>query len=141
VALIRRSPADVLDLDLLSLTLHPQPFKNPRACRTNCFLLPPLTFPTSRRLTSSAMASSSNLVSSRQPPFIYGTAWKKDQTAVLVKEAVRAGFRAVDTAAQPRHYQEDLVGKGLREAYSQGLVRRDGIYVSSARRSHFGAVS
>ena len=36
---------------------------------------------------------------------IYGTAWKADRTAKLVYHALQAGFRGVDTAAQPRHYQ------------------------------------
>jgi diketogulonate reductase-like aldo/keto reductase len=63
------------------------------------------------------------------PEFIYGTAWKKDQTKRLVKEALAAGFRKVDTAAQPKHYQEDLVGEGLREAYAEGIVRREDLIV------------
>ena len=46
------------------------------------------------------------------PSFIYGTAWKKDGTAALVRTAASAGFRAIDTANQPRHYQEPLVGGG-----------------------------
>ena len=28
---------------------------------------------------------------------LYGTAWKKDQTTQLVKQAFEAGFRGVDT--------------------------------------------
>ncbi|KAB8264604.1 NADP-dependent oxidoreductase domain-containing protein [Aspergillus pseudonomiae] len=43
------------------------------------------------------------------PVFIYGTAWKKDRTTDLVYQALNAGFRAVDTAAQPKHYREDLI--------------------------------
>ncbi|KAL3778470.1 hypothetical protein ACHAW5_003933 [Stephanodiscus triporus] len=39
-------------------------------------------------------------------------AWKKDDTADLVYEAVHAGFRFVDTACQPRHYDEAGVGHG-----------------------------
>lgn len=65
-----------------------------------------------------------------QPAFIYGTAWKKDQTKELVKEALAAGFRRFDTAAQPKHYQEDLVGEALREAISEGIVKRNSVYVS-----------
>lgn len=63
------------------------------------------------------------------PVFLYGTAWKKDRTAELVYTAVQNGFRAIDTAAQPRHYQEDLVGDGIRKAIADGLVRREDIYV------------
>ncbi|KAF1998480.1 aldo-keto reductase-like protein [Amniculicola lignicola CBS 123094] len=63
--------------------------------------------------------------------FIYGTAWKKDKTKELVKEAVANGFRAIDTAAQPRHYQEPLVGEALQELYRSGLVKRQDIYLQT----------
>lgn len=82
---------------------------------------------------SRSMASASGNPASRlndeEPAFIYGTAWKKDQTKKLVKEAIVQGFRRVDTAAQPRHYQEALVGEALREAYTEGLVTRADLYV------------
>lgn len=64
------------------------------------------------------------------PVFIYGTAWKKDRTVDLVHQAISAGFRAVDTAAQPRHYREDLVGEGIRRAIKDGTVRREDLHVS-----------
>lgn len=64
------------------------------------------------------------------PVFLYGTAWKKDQTTDLVHQALRSGFRAVDTAAQPKHYREDLVGEGMRRAIKDGAVRREDLYVS-----------
>lgn len=63
------------------------------------------------------------------PVLVYGTAWKKEQTADLVYKAIRAGFRAIDTAAQPKHYREDLVGSGIRRAIREGIVRRDELYV------------
>jgi diketogulonate reductase-like aldo/keto reductase len=69
-------------------------------------------------------------ISRSSSTFIYGTAWKKENTTRLVKEALAAGFRGIDTAAQPRHYREDLVGMALRESYKEGLVRREDIYVS-----------
>lgn len=91
----------------------------------------------------SMMASASNGTASRlhdsEPAFIYGTAWKKDQTNRLVKEALAAGFRRVDTAAQPRHYQEAQVGEALRQAYRDGVVKREGVYVranSTGKRFH-----
>ena len=73
---------------------------------------------------------------SGKPPFIYGTAWKKEETTRLVKEALAAGFTAVDTAAQPKHYQEDLVGKALREAYTEGILKREDLYVRLSRNMH-----
>ncbi|CAG8405787.1 unnamed protein product [Penicillium salamii] len=68
-------------------------------------------------------------VSTTIPIFIYGTAWKKDRSADLVYNAISAGFRAVDTAAQPRHYQEHLVGDGIRRAIADGIVERKDLYV------------
>ena len=56
---------------------------------------------------------------------IYGTAWKKERTTKLVEEALLCGFKAVDTACQPRHYREDLVGLGLEAAFNQGIKRED----------------
>lgn len=47
------------------------------------------------------------------PSVFYGTAWKKDKTADLVEAALLAGFRAIDTACQPKHYNEKGVGEGL----------------------------
>jgi diketogulonate reductase-like aldo/keto reductase len=47
------------------------------------------------------------------PSIIYGTAWKKDQTARLVLEALKTGFRGIDTACQPKHYNESLVGDAI----------------------------
>src|SRR5438874_133193 len=61
--------------------------------------------------------------SSLQPVFIYGTAWKKGATADLVKLAVRAGFTTIDTANQPKHYQELLVGEALKSLALEGVSR------------------
>lgn len=58
------------------------------------------------------------------PRMIYGTAWKKERTTELVKRALKNGFRGIDTACQPKHYSEALVGKALSEIYAE--VRRDG---------------
>jgi diketogulonate reductase-like aldo/keto reductase len=57
---------------------------------------------------------------------IYGTAWKKDDTARLVADAIRSGFRFIDTACQPKHYNEPGVGQGWSEAAAElGLTRQD----------------
>src|SRR5215813_8588611 len=57
------------------------------------------------------------------PSFIYGTAWKKDATTALVRTALTAGFTAVDTANQPKHYSEPLVGDALAAAAAEGHSR------------------
>ena len=59
------------------------------------------------------------------PNMIYGTAWKKEQTARLVEEALLCGFKAIDTACQPKHYREDLVGLGIENAINKGIQRKD----------------
>ncbi|MCO4794818.1 MAG: aldo/keto reductase [Bacteriovoracaceae bacterium] len=53
---------------------------------------------------------------------IYGTAWKKERTAELVELALRTGFRGVDTACQPKHYNEPGVGEGIANS---GINRSD----------------
>ena len=40
----------------------------------------------------------------RVPTFLYGTAWKEDETERLTREAMAAGFAGIDTANQRRHY-------------------------------------
>jgi diketogulonate reductase-like aldo/keto reductase len=57
------------------------------------------------------------------PSFMYGTAWKKEATAHLVQLALKAGFRAIDTANQLIHYQEALVGEALQVLEQQGIAR------------------
>ena len=59
------------------------------------------------------------------PNMIYGTAWKKENTTNLVFEALKQGFKGIDTACQPKHYREDLVGFGLQKAYEIGIKRED----------------
>jgi diketogulonate reductase-like aldo/keto reductase len=59
----------------------------------------------------------------KMPGIIYGTAWKKDQTADLVVQAVQAGFRGVDTAGQPKHYSEPQVGTALNRLSGLGIAR------------------
>jgi diketogulonate reductase-like aldo/keto reductase len=59
------------------------------------------------------------------PQLIYGTAWKKERTAELVAQALRAGFRGIDTACQPKHYHEPGVGEALAVVAREGLLRSD----------------
>ncbi len=60
--------------------------------------------------------------SAELPQFMYGTAWKEERTAELTAEALRAGFRAIDTANQRRHYVEAGVGEAW---VASGLSRGD----------------
>lgn len=59
------------------------------------------------------------------PNMIYGTAWKKELTDSFVYEALKSGFKGIDTACQPKHYREDLVGIGLKKAFDENIKRKD----------------
>ena len=65
------------------------------------------------------------------PDFIFGTAWKEDRTPALTEQAIRTGFRGIDTANQRRHYFEAGVGQGLAAAYRAGLVTRDDLFLQT----------
>ncbi len=85
-------------------------------------------------MASSALSAPLTLRGSfkdKMQPLIYGTAWKKERSSELVYQALKSGFRAVDTAAQPRHYQERLVGDGIRRAINEGIVKREELFVRS----------
>lgn len=64
------------------------------------------------------------------PPWMYGTAWKKEATTGLVLQAVEAGFTAIDTANQLVHYQEALVGEALLALAKQG-IRREALFLQT----------
>lgn len=66
------------------------------------------------------------IIAAHKPFMVYGTAWKKERTAELVSQAVHAGFRFIDTACQPKHYNEPGVGEGWTAAAAElGLPRED----------------
>jgi len=64
------------------------------------------------------------------PSFMYGTAWKKADTAQLVQLAVATGFTAIDTANQLIHYEEALVGEALRALEQKG-IKRDALFLQT----------
>jgi len=71
------------------------------------------------------------------PRIIYGTAWKKEDTTRLVCQAVRKGFRGIDTACQPKHYREDLVGDALVLLQKEGF-NRESLFVQTKFTSYNG---
>src|SRR5690242_6673119 len=56
------------------------------------------------------------------PRWLYGTAWKEDATEACVTAALAAGFRAIDTANQRKHYFEAAVGAAIARS---GIARRE----------------
>lgn len=66
-----------------------------------------------------------------QPQFLYGTAWKEDQTQRLVERAIQQGFRGIDTANQRKHYYEAAVGQAISAAMKNGLVTRDDLFLQT----------
>ncbi|KAF2807220.1 aldo-keto reductase [Mytilinidion resinicola] len=64
-------------------------------------------------------------------PFVYGTAWKNDETACLVSQALDAGFIAFDTAAQPKNYREDMVGQALRAHCGNDTSKRESLFIQT----------
>ncbi len=64
------------------------------------------------------------------PRLLYGTAWKKDKTADLVTLAIKCGFRGIDTACQPKHYNETGVGEAIQRLVDEGITRKD-LYIQT----------
>ena len=65
------------------------------------------------------------------PSFMYGTAWKEDQTEELVLHALAAGFTAIDTANQRRHYFEAGVGAALAKFLGEGKLTREDLFLQT----------
>ncbi|HEX8953464.1 MAG TPA: aldo/keto reductase [Polyangia bacterium] len=66
-----------------------------------------------------------------RPQIIYGTAWKEERTEALVRRALDAGFRAVDTANQRKHYFEAAVGDAIARAVGDGVVTRAELFLQT----------
>ncbi|KIL66443.1 hypothetical protein M378DRAFT_75216, partial [Amanita muscaria Koide BX008] len=56
---------------------------------------------------------------------------KKERTVLLVVQAILHGFRAIDTACQPKHYREDLVGEALSILYNNHSFKREDLFVQT----------
>jgi hypothetical protein len=84
----------------------------------------------SRSISSSQHSMATPESTAAMPAMMYGTAWKKERTADLVYEAIKAGFRGIDTAAMKRHYDEALTGEGIRRAIAEGIVSRKDLFVT-----------
>ncbi len=65
------------------------------------------------------------------PGFIYGTAWKEDETEQLTYLALKAGFRGIDTANQRRHYAEAGVGSAVTQFIDEGHITRQDVFIQT----------
>jgi diketogulonate reductase-like aldo/keto reductase len=72
------------------------------------------------------------------PRFLYGTAWKEDETQRLTELALTQGFRGIDTANQRRHYHEAAVGQAIAAALAAGLVARNDLFLQTKFTSRGG---
>jgi len=63
------------------------------------------------------------MLKQKMPSLMYGTAWKEERTEDLVFQALKLGFRGIDTACQPKHYNEAGVGNALLKLNELGLSR------------------
>lgn len=70
-------------------------------------------------------------MASKVPEFLYGTAWKEDDTGRCVRDALEAGFRGIDTANQRVHYHEAAVGEALRQTYDGGVASREDLFLQT----------
>jgi diketogulonate reductase-like aldo/keto reductase len=67
----------------------------------------------------------------RTPRFLYGTAWKEEETERLTQLALQSGFRGIDTANQRRHYYEVGVGAAIARALASGIVTREELFIQT----------
>jgi diketogulonate reductase-like aldo/keto reductase len=65
------------------------------------------------------------------PTFLYGTAWKEDETERLAALALESGFLGIDTANQRRHYFEEGVGNAVRRVLAAGKLQRGELFLQS----------
>ncbi|MGB5421503.1 MAG: aldo/keto reductase [Desulfobacterales bacterium] len=65
------------------------------------------------------------------PTFLYGTAWKEDQSGALTRLALSSGFLGIDTANQRRHYDEAAVGKAVRQALVEEDLKRSDFFLQT----------
>jgi len=75
--------------------------------------------------------SAKRILASGKPYLIYGTAWKEEMTEHHVADAIRSGFRFIDTACQPKHYNEKGVGRGIMTALKELNLSRDDLYIQT----------
>lgn len=92
-------------------------------------MAPPTIGAQASRLARDLTLNSPSAAKTTIPKLVYGTAWKKERTADLVHKALKNGFRGIDTAAQPKHYDEHGVATGVKRAIAEGIIKREDLFV------------
>ncbi|KAI2468232.1 Aldo/keto reductase [Annulohypoxylon bovei var. microspora] len=105
------------------LVKRSNPFLSPKHCRQI------ISSPNRQTINIRSFAMTTR--SAPMPKMLYGTAWKRSKTNDLVYLALKSGFRGIDTAAQPRHYKEPLVGAAVRRAVAEGIVKRSDLFIQT----------
>ena len=86
-------------------------------------------------IKSTSLSSTTQYVTTlagiQMPRIIYGTAWKKEKTTDYVIQAVLQGFKGIDTACQPKHYREDLVGEALKILEKDYGILRSNLFIQT----------
>lgn len=70
-------------------------------------------------------------MSEPRPSIMYGTAWKEDRTQECTRQALAAGYRAIDTANQRRHYFEAGVGEAVKAFLDAGTAPREALFLQT----------
>src|ERR1017187_9340565 len=65
------------------------------------------------------------------PKYFYGTAWKEEESERLTCEALMAGFLAIDTANQRKHYFEEGVGRGIKKYLGSSDKKREDLFIQT----------
>lgn len=65
------------------------------------------------------------------PRFLYGTAWKENDTQRLTQLALQEGFLGIDTANQRRHYHEAAVGQAVAAVIAGGVLSRTNLFLQT----------
>jgi len=82
-------------------------------------------------MKQATVAPTTKIKNRNVPSFFYGTAWKEDRTAGLVFQALQAGYRAIDTANQRKHYFEAGAGEGITKFLATANLPRESLFLQT----------
>ena len=85
----------------------------------------------SEKWNESSMSDRTSLLDGVRLRFLYGTAWKEERTQRLTEQALRQGFRGIDTANQRKHYHEAAIGQAIGSVVADGLVTREDLFLQT----------